>query len=152
MIDGDMDARKKTILFVGVAIDGVGQQLRPYAGEVQQSVALGRGAVACDGLALAADPNQELQQIALHLHDARSIGAVALKGSKAVLFFKAANLGNAWQLRVSARLRPPAEHTERAPVRGQAFDIEDGEVMLSKRPLYGGQRQIRKVFMVNRIE
>ena len=64
-MDGDVHARREAAVLVGIAIDREVQEVGADAAVVEQRVALARGAVSADALALVLGRDEERQQLAL---------------------------------------------------------------------------------------
>ena len=79
MLDRDVRPRQEAPVLIGVAVDGVFEEIRADAAEVQERVALSRRAIADDSLALAPACDQELEQTPLRLVHLRGERAVTLE-------------------------------------------------------------------------
>ena len=79
-VDRDVRARQEHALLVRAAVDGVLEQVLADAAVVEQRVALARGAVADDPLALGARRQEEVEQVALDREDLVGEAVVPLEG------------------------------------------------------------------------
>ena len=81
-VDRDVRPRRVLALLVRVPVDRVVEEVRPDAAVVEQRVALAGRAVADDLLALAPQPDQELEQRALRLLDTLGEARGSVSGSR----------------------------------------------------------------------
>ena len=115
--------REEAVL-VRVAVDRVVEQVGADPAVVEQRVALARGAVADDLLALAAEPDQELEQRPLRLLHVLGEPRVALGRAQALVLLAREQLGDRGRrlVRAAGVLRVDAQ---RAAVRPQLLDVVD---------------------------
>ena len=137
-------------LLVRVPVDGVVEEVRPDAAVVEERVALAGCPVADDVLALAAKPDQQLEERALRL--AHSVGEplVGRRIAHALLVLPGEDVRHCGR-RLDARVGVLQEHAERPSVARKLFDVDKREPLRAEDRLDRVQREVREVLVVDRV-
>ena len=142
---------REAAVLVGVAVDGVGEQVGPDAAVVEQRVALARGAVAHHLLARPARLDEERDEVVAHAGDGLGEPVVALGGVQARLLFGGQHVAHGLA-RLARDLRRAGPHADRAAVGGQQLDVDQAEPARGERPLAAEHRVVLEVLVVDGVE
>ena len=142
--------RELALLGLGRIADEL-HEVRLDAREIQQRVALGRRAIGRDGLALGPRVQQEIEKAVLHRLCAfleRDVKGIVIHAPAAFLGQYRAH-GDALGI---GGLDPTGIDAQRPAMGRQLFDVEHPQARVAHDPANGQQRQVREMFVVDRVE
>src|SRR5690348_17231291 len=151
-VDRQSRAGEEAALLVWAAVDGVADQILADTAVVQQGVAFGGRTIGHRGGAEVARLDEEAKQIAFDAADLLGISDVTIEGVELRVMLGTFDVTDTAGRVVSAEAGVAGIYPQRSAVGVDLLDVEDAQTLGGEDATDGEQREVREVFVVDRVE